>query len=139
MGEYAERKGRSYRLGKPSFWDRVFNDYPEAYAYSRFTREPVTFHDGPFEPLQSDVVGTHSHMPLIGGIDVDVSREDPQKTLRHEQMHHAFPVFDIPPDEQEKYMAPLESNHPRVRETGLRLLPEEADRGLLERLLGIRR
>lgn len=124
---------RTYRTGSPGFFERIFGGAPEAYAYSRFTKEPITFHEGPVN-WRGDY-GQHSDFPLVGGIDVDVTRDDPERTLQHETMHHAFPWY-MDKDDQHGLMAPLESDDPQVQKTGLSLIePEAADVSLLERLL----
>lgn len=127
---------RNYALGRPSFWDRLFGGMPEAYAYSRHTREPVEFHDGPVN--WSGDLGQHSDFPGMGGIDVDVSRGDPQQTLKHEQMHHAFPAIGSDKDVEDGYIEALMSEDPRVRGAGLSSLPDDADADLLRRIMGMR-
>ena len=135
MPKEASEHKRTYRTGRPSFWD-VAQGAPAAYAYSRFTKEPVTFHEGPAN-FRGDF-GQHSDFPAVGGIDVDVTRRDPQNTLRHETMHHAFPWY-MNKDKQHGYIDALESEDERVRDVGLGELPEEADESLLRRILGLGR
>lgn len=117
---------------KTSFWERVFG---QPKAYSRFTKDPVYFHEGAANWMGD--LGQHSDFPLVGGIDVDVTRADPNETMSHETMHHAFPWY-MNKDEQHRLMAPLESEDPRVNDVGMKMLPEEADRSLLERLMRLK-
>lgn len=123
--------GRSFPIGSPSLADRAAG-MPEAYAYSRHTREPVTFHEGPVN-WRGDL-GQHSDFPVVGGIDVDVTRGDPAETLKHEQLHHVFPML-MNQDKQHGYIEGGMSKDRRVRDLILKSLPSEADAGLFKRIV----
>lgn len=129
----------TYRTGKPGLMEWLLGwaqgePVPEAYAYSRFSREPVEFTDGPANFLGDR--GQHSDYQ--GGIRVDATAPDPEGTLLHEQGHHAFDPWKVGQQDQESYIETLLGDDPTARSTMLKVMRQKqvpADYTLLETLM----
>ena len=141
-----------YRTGRPSLWDRWFggDDVPDYYAYARETRDPIVFQEGPvnewYDFWKGPLEGMHKpgvpFLPFVGDHEIKVSTTlgDPKTTLKHEQLHHTFPLLNDP-DPEEARVQGLTSEDPRVREATYRLMKTEgveADYDLIDKILRMR-
>lgn len=133
------RDGKAYPIGSPSLLDKLGG--LRAYAYSRHTREPITYHEGKIGMLEPEsVIGLHSGLPglpFTHGIDVDVTRGDPTTTLQHEELHHGLPLL-MSDDEHHGIINSALNDDPRVRAAIKTMLPAGADKSLFERIIEMR-